>query len=146
MTIELNTPFSFQPRANLFCAGQPDAAGFREAAAQGVAAVLNLRPDAEMDWDEAGLVTQLGLDYKQIPIAGPGDINEPNAKVLNEWLDQFEGKPVLVHCASSNRVGALLALGASLRGASDEDALELGRAAGLTKMEPLVQMLLQQRG
>ena len=32
---------------------------------------------------------------------------------------------MLLHCASGNRVGALLALGAALDGASQEDALTL---------------------
>ena len=52
-------------------------------------------------------------------------------------LESYDG-PVLIHCASSNRVGALLALRESLRGASDEEALEFGKQAGMTRLEPLV--------
>jgi hypothetical protein len=49
----------------------------------------------------------------------------------------------MVHCASGNRVGALLALRANrLEGASPEDALELGLDAGLTRLEPAVREAL----
>ena len=144
MDISLNTPFQFQPRPRLLCAGQPDEAGFRAAAEAGVTAVMNLRPDAEMAWNEAALLRELGLEYVQIPVAGPEDLNQDNARQLNQWLKQHENDQILVHCASSNRVGALLALGAVLEGASPDEALALGRSAGLTKMEPLVQALIQQ--
>ncbi|ORE88488.1 hypothetical protein ATO7_01395 [Oceanococcus atlanticus] len=144
MSPQLNTPYQFDPRPNLICAGQPDAAGFQAAAQAGVVAVMNLRPDEEMDWDEAALIKELGLDYLQIPVSSPADLSQDNARQLNAWLEQYAGKPVLVHCASSNRVGALLALGAFLQGASGEQALQLGRDAGLTRMEPMVASLMQQ--
>lgn len=146
MDVNLNTPFQFQPRARLLCAGQPDAQGFQQAAQAGVKAVLNLRPDAEMDWDEAALLQQLGLEYMQIPVASHADLSQGNARKLNAWLASHQDETVLVHCASSNRVGALLALGAALEGADTASALELGRQAGLTKMEPVVASLLQQWG
>ncbi|MGJ8670884.1 MAG: hypothetical protein ACSHXK_15465 [Oceanococcus sp.] len=144
MDISLNTPFQFQPSAQLLCAGQPDEAGFRAAAQAGVKAVLNLRPDAEMVWDEAALLGELGVEYLQIPISSAEDLSQDNARILNQWLAQRQDETVLIHCASSNRVGALLALGAALEGSTNEEALALGRSAGLTKMEPLVQALLQQ--
>ncbi len=144
MSPQLNTPYQFDPRPHLICAGQPDAAGFQAAAQAGVVAVMNLRPDEEMEWDEQALVEQLGLDYLQIPVSSPADLSQDNARLLNDWLDKYDGKPVLVHCASSNRVGALLALGAFLKGASGEQALQLGRDAGLTRMEPMVASLMQQ--
>jgi protein tyrosine phosphatase (PTP) superfamily phosphohydrolase (DUF442 family) len=59
------------------------------------------------------------------------------AEKLDAILAEADG-PVLVHCGSGNRVGALLALRASINGASDEEALELGRQAGLTRAEAVV--------
>ncbi len=146
MSSELDIPFLFQPRPDLLCAGQPDEAGFRAAVASGVHGVVNLRPAAEMEWDEAALLASLGVDYLQIPVAGPADLSQDNARTLNAWMQAHAGQKVLVHCASSNRVGALLALGAFLQGSSADEALQLGRAAGLTRMEPLVQNLLGQWG
>ena len=53
---------------------------------------------------------------------------------------------MLLHCASGNRVGALLALAAAEDGASDDAALELGRRAGLGSQVPTVEQVLQSRG
>ena len=60
---------------------------------------------------------------------------------------QRESGAVLVHCASGNRVGALIAIGAAKAGGmAPEAALELGKAAGLTSAEPRVRELLQLPG
>ncbi|SVC09755.1 uncharacterized protein METZ01_LOCUS262609, partial [marine metagenome] len=49
------------------------------------------------------------------------------------------------YCASGNRVGGLLALKAYwLDGVEPDDALEIGRQAGLTGLESAVQELLSQ--
>jgi hypothetical protein len=49
-----------------------------------------------------------------------------------------------VHCASGNRVGAMMALReAWLRGATSEHALEVGRTWGMKGLEPDVNALLQ---
>jgi len=82
-------------------------------------------------------VDELGMHYVSLPIAGRDAVNFDNAKRLDEVLAQFDGS-VLVHCAAGNRAGAMLALRASLNGASDEVALEYGREAGLTKLEDAV--------
>ena len=50
---------------------------------------------------------------------------------------------MLLHCGSGNRVGALLALKAFwLDGGSAEEALEVGLAGGVTRLEPTVRELL----
>jgi protein tyrosine phosphatase (PTP) superfamily phosphohydrolase (DUF442 family) len=67
-----------------------------------------------------------------------------NANELDRLLAQFD-KPVLVHCGSGNRAGALLALRAKLNGADDETALEAGRDTGLTGLEPVVKQRLEER-
>ena len=64
-----------------------------------------------------------------------------NAANLDQILSDYDG-PVLVHCGSGNRVGALLALRQSLLGADDEDALAYGKSAGLTGLEPVVRARL----
>ncbi|SVE15895.1 uncharacterized protein METZ01_LOCUS468749, partial [marine metagenome] len=46
---------------------------------------------------------------------------------------------------SGNRVGGLLALSASARGASQEDALVIGRKAGLTSLEAVVKERISER-
>jgi hypothetical protein len=43
-----------------------------------------------------------------------------------------------MHCGSGNRVGAVLALRQSLNGASDEESIQYGKDAGLTRLEDVV--------
>lgn len=123
--------------------GQPDAEDLHALARAGVRRVVNLRPHSELNWDEAACAAQCGLEYVNIPVASPDDLNRANADRLQQAI--AGDAPVLVHCGSSNRVGALLALLAVWQwGKSHEEALALGRAAGLTAMEPAVRMRLAQ--
>ena len=133
-----------QPRPDLITAGQPSAQQLRDAAANGVTTVIDLRkPDEDRGYDEAALAEQLGLRYVRLPIAGAGDITDANARALDRLLKQDGGK-TLLHCASSNRAGALLSLiEARINGASVDDALKLGRDAGMTSLEPAARAALE---
>jgi len=70
-------------------------------------------------------VEELGMSYVPLPV-GREDITFETAKALDELLASYD-EPVLVHCRSANRVGALLALRASANGADDKAAIEAGR-------------------
>lgn len=125
-----------QPRPGLYTGGQPAADAWSAMASAGVATVINLRPEAELAGrDEAAEVRAAGMTYHQIPVAGAGDLTAANADRL--WsLIQSAGGPVVVHCASGNRVGGLLAIAAARHGGLDSDAaLTLGRDAGMTSTE-----------
>lgn len=142
--VSSHVPNLKQPRDRLLTGGQPDAEAWGKLAADGVTTVINLRPAAELgERDEASEVAAAGMSYRQIPVAGAGDITPENARALWTAVAQAPGK-VLVHCASGNRVGALLALGAAEQGGmSGEQALEFGKSAGLTGAEPRVREVLQ---
>lgn len=134
-----------QPVDGITSAGQPDEAAFKIFADSGYAAVIDLRTDGEdRGLDEEAVVQGLGMDYLSFPIGSDG-ISFENARALDEALNAYD-KPVLVHCASGNRVGALLALRASLNGADDATAMELGRQGGLTRLEPKVREILTGEG
>jgi len=132
-----------QPRPDLITAGQPSAQQLRDAAANGVTTVIDLRrADEDRGYDEAALAEQLGLRYVRLPIAGAGDITEANARTLDRLLKQDSGK-TLLHCASSNRAGALLSvIEARVNGAAMDDALKFGRDAGMTSLEPAARAAL----
>lgn len=135
-------PQAGQPFADVATAGQPSPEQLRAAKAHGLRRIVNLRPHSEpIGFDEAAVAAELGIDYVNIPVAGPGDLSADKARALDAAL-RDAGGPVLVHCASSNRVGALFALRAQQQGQSAEAALEVGRAAGLRAMEPVVRQLL----
>ncbi len=132
-----------QPLPRVYSAGQPAPGEWPAIAAQGVTTVVDLRPDAERPGrDEAAEVRAAGLDYRQIPIAGAQDLTPEAARTLWRAIEGAPGK-VLVHCASGNRAGALLAIAAGREGGmAPERALAVGREGGMTGTEPRVREVL----
>lgn len=129
------------PVEGITSAGQPDAAAFKVFADSGYVAVIEMRTSTEdRGLDEQAVVEALGMKYISMPI-GRDDITFEKAAALDELLATID-EPVLVHCASANRVGALLALRASAGGADDEAALATGKEGGMTRLEPLVREAL----
>lgn len=139
-------PGARQPKPNWLAGGQPSEADFQAIKAAGIGTVINLRPVTEApELRERELVEGLGMRYVEIPVAGAGDLTTANAKALHDALEAVGDGKVLMHCASGNRVGALIALRAAwIHGKSDEEALAEGRAACLTKMEGMVAQILAQ--
>ena len=122
------------PVGGFTVAGQPDEEALDVFAENGYAAVIDLRGrDENRGFDEEGVVKELGMDYVALPIEGRDAVNFDNAARLQDILDQYDA-PVLVHCGSGNRVGALLALDKVRKGASDEEAIEYGKSGGLTRL------------
>jgi len=141
---ETTWKYRFEPADGITAAGQPNEAEFKELADDGYAAVIDLRSAGEdRGLDEETTVEGLGMEYIALPIDGRDAINFDNAKKLDEILSQYD-KPVLVHCGSSNRVGALFALRENMNGASDEDALAFGKSAGMTSLESTVRTRLEE--
>lgn len=125
-------------------AGQPDAAVLAAAAEAGFEAVIDLRgEDENRGMDEAAVVEELGMSYVNLPLSGAASINRENAARLDALLAEYDG-PILLHCGSGNRVGAILALRQSLKGADDDAALAYGKSAGLTRLEPVVRERLEE--
>jgi len=133
------------PADGLLVGGQPSEEELRQAAEAGYRTVVNTRTEGEEGEipGEAELVAELGMEYVFLPVAGAEGLTDENVRVLDEILDDPASYPVMVHCASGNRVGALLALRAHrLEGRSPEDALAFGLEAGLTRLEPAVRQEL----
>lgn len=123
------------PESGAVSTAQPNAAALRVAADAGFVAVVDLRGSSEdRGIDEKAEVEALGMTYLSLPIVGGAAISFDNASELDRLLAGIDG-PVLLHCGTGNRVGALFALREKLHGASDEAALAKGRAAGLTSPE-----------
>lgn len=132
------------PASGYASGGQPGPEQLETAARIGIRRIINLRPPSEdAGFDEAEKTSQLGLDYSVLGIAGLQDLNLENVRKFDALLAQNPDTPTLVHCASGNRVGALMALRAAwLQGKPKAEALEIGRRWGLTKMEAAVSQLL----
>jgi uncharacterized protein (TIGR01244 family) len=71
-----------------------------------------------------------GLRYVSVPVSS-ATFELQDALAVGRVLDDADAAPVLLHCASSNRVGAVWAVLQARAGKSLEAALEAGRQAGL---------------
>ncbi|MDA0312310.1 MAG: hypothetical protein O2992_09370 [Gemmatimonadetes bacterium] len=131
------------PLPGLVTGGQPtpqQLAALREA---GFNHFVSLRPAAEdgAGWEE----TTVGAPstFARIAVAGGSGLTRENVEALERLLAQYGDEPTVLYCASSNRVGALLALRAAwLEDMPAAEALSLGRAAGMRSLEPAVTELL----
>ena len=126
------------PLENVTSAGQPDQSAWKGLAESGYTTVIDLRrPEEDRGFDERSSVEDSGMSYISLPVDGANGVTFENAELLDGLLAEIDG-PVLIHCGSSNRVGALLALRESLNGVDDEAAIALGREAGLRGLEATV--------
>lgn len=131
-------PNGMLPFEGVLTGGQPSAAQLEKAKEAGYATVINMRMPDEPGTTDPEAVRALGMDYVDLPIEHAEGVSEANARKLAEILDKAR-KPVIVHCGSGNRVGALFALKARfVDGKTPDEALEIGKSAGLTRLEPVV--------
>lgn len=140
---DLGIARSSEAGSGVFCSGQPDEMQFDRLRAAGVGTVISLRTVAEAGtgWEELRAM-DTGIAFIRLPIAGAEDINEANARLLDQQLGKASGS-VLVCCGSSNRVGALMALRAHyVGGKSAEESIAIGKACGMTRLEARVTEVL----
>jgi uncharacterized protein (TIGR01244 family) len=120
-------------------AGQPSEAALSALAAAGYRSVIDLRgANEDRGLDESKTAETLGLRYVNLPVEGAAGVSYANAEALDKLLAELP-KPVLLHCSTGNRAGALLALRAKANGANTGAALELGLANGLAGLKPVVE-------
>lgn len=110
----------------------------------GIRHVIDLTPDDETpDFDEAAAVRAAGLAYTNLPVRGAADLTLETVKTFDAML-RAARRPVLVHCASGNRVGAVAALRARwVDGLPTEEAIEIGKAWGLKGLESSVRQRIE---
>lgn len=137
-------PRALHPTDGVLSGGQPSKAQLHEAKKKGFVMVINLRSKRERaGFDEPATVKALGMKYLAIPMRGAADVTKTNMEALFAALAKAKG-PVLLHCASGNRVGALFALKAKVKdGKSAAAALEIGRKAGMTRLTAAVKKILK---
>lgn len=138
-TVVPDVPYAAAPVPGIVSAGRLSASDVAALRDEGIRGVIDLTPDAETpEFDEARAVRAEGLAYANLPLRGPADLTQENVVRFDALLAEAP-RPVLVHCASSNRVGAMAALRAAwIEGRSVEDALAIGRAWGLKGLESAV--------
>lgn len=113
--------------------GQPSKGAIEAFSNAGGTTVINLRTMSSFDkpnFDEAAHVKSLGLSYVHIPVSG-GSLSRKDVSAFAQAVEQAEGR-VMLHCASSYRVGAMWAAYLALEHEIDlEEAIAAGRSAGL---------------
>lgn len=116
--------------------------GLEEAQRLGFKLVIDLRAADEKGVDEEqALANKLGIKYSIIPVA----TRAPEWDQIDEFIKlihQPANYPVLVHCVSSNRSGAIWAMYRAQMGVPPSIAIEEGRAAGLESREKAVRIQL----
>lgn len=128
------------PLPGIYTSGQPSASQFAALPSIGITRVICLRRPGEKGtgWEEAR-AAELGIDYVRLPINSKTDLTRASVERLCRELEKPCEAGTLVCCGSSDRVGAMFALKACwIDGESAENALAIGRDAGLNRLEPLV--------
>lgn len=131
-----NIPRASLPLPWLITAGQPSAAQFRDAQIAGVSLVIDIRDPMEpRPFDEAALVSSLGMRYVNIPVVA-GALSDDIMDQLLAAMRSSDGKPAMLHCASANRVGGPLIAYLMLdQGIAETDAVQAAMRAGLRSAE-----------
>ena len=130
-----NTP-NVHKFGDVYFAGQPSETDFAEVKRAGVKTVINLRMPNEVSFDEKQVTTDLGMAYYNLPIGSPDMLTNALLGDLRRILNQTGNHPILLHCASANRVGAgWLAYRVVDGGLSYEDAWAEAKVVGLRSKE-----------
>jgi uncharacterized protein (TIGR01244 family) len=123
--------------------GQPAPEAFARLASQGFKTVVNLRTEEEGARDEEARVKAAGLRYVWVPVT-PGTFTVEDAEAVQVVLDDAEAAPVLIHCATGNRVGAVWTVIQVRQGRPLSEARLEGEAIGLHgAMEQAVRRVLR---
>lgn len=95
------------PAPGISSAGRIESTDLPLLRAAGIRSVIDLTPDAETPgFDEAAEMRAAGIAYSNRPLSSPQDLTRSNVRRFAALLDAAP-RPLLVHCASGNRVGAM---------------------------------------
>jgi uncharacterized protein (TIGR01244 family) len=122
----------YRIRPDIATAGQPTDEALADIKKAGFKTVLSLRTAQEGSLEEKPKVEALGLEYVNIQV-GRNGITPENVKLFSEIVGDSARRPLFIHCASSNRVGAFWYLHEVLdEGKDDASAMTEAEKAGLT--------------
>ena len=115
--------------------GQPTADQLAGYATEGVKVVVNLRTPEEMQklgLDEKAIVEKAGMRYVNVPFGATPPKDEELAGLMKLLAGAKPEERVVLHCASSNRVGYVWGLyQGQKKGLPLEKAVEEAKKAGM---------------
>lgn len=138
---------------HLYFSAQPDEAALEAARDAGVGVVVNLREVGEEGFSgadaerERAAAEALGLRYVAVPVPGPDPFSPEAFDRIESVVRDHEDAKVWLHCSSGNRAAGWLAVHlVRAHGMTVDDALAVGRRAGITKdaVEERVRALVDQ--
>jgi uncharacterized protein (TIGR01244 family) len=134
--VELGTTGRVHEIEGALLASQPGQADLALAKDRGVRTVISLRHESEpAGFDERAEAARLGMEYRNVPWAGPAELTDEVFDHVRRLLAQTP-RPLLLHCGSGNRVGAVWIPWRVLDGGLDIDAaLAEARVIGLVTPE-----------
>ncbi len=103
--------------------------GVKALASHGFKTIIDLRTANEGTADEKALVDIHGMNYINIPMTVAG-ISEEQLAAFTKAMETAQ-PPILIHCGSGNRAGAMWASYQIRKGVDPEVALTAGRKAGM---------------
>ncbi len=118
----------------LAAAGQPAPEALGKLRDLGFRTVVNLRTEKEGAPEERAVVEAQGLRYVWVPVTADS-FSLADVEAVEKVLHDPSSGPVLLHCASSNRVGGMWAAIQAREGKTLDEALAAGRVAGLHSPE-----------
>lgn len=124
------------PLPEVVTGGQPAKAHLEELARRGYRTVLDLRaPEEPRPFDEPAAARRLGLEYLNLPVT-PETLTDETFSRFRDLMRDRGRRPVIVHCGSGNRVGAVLIPYLVLdEGKGMEEAMETALEVGLRSQE-----------
>lgn len=116
---------------SIYVSGCPTTEGLEALKARGVKTVIDLRTDKELSEDYPETVKKLGMNYVHLPMASDA-MTEQQADNYLEAVRRYGDQPILDHCGSANRAGAMHGLYlATERGCSIDEAVKRAKQAGM---------------
>src|SRR5690606_26049619 len=112
---------------------QPSESDFKMAKEAGMKTVINLRKEGELkDFDQAAVMAELGFDYHHFGYRAPDELTDELLDSVRGLLNDKSKYPILLHCSSGNRTGAVwLAHRVLDHGMAWDEALAEARTSGL---------------
>lgn len=117
-------------RPDLAVGGQPSEEAVTQLGEMGFKTIINLRTRQEGALEEEQVVRALGLDYVWVPVRS-STLSLRDVEAVEQVLSDPERAPVLLHCGSSDRVGAVWGAIQARAGRTLEEAEAAAREAGL---------------
>ena len=108
-TVRLGDTRNVHSFGKILLCGQPEPDDFASLKKQGFKVVITLREKGEVRWDQPALMKELGLKFHRFGFRAPDSLKDEVFDKARKVLSDAKKNPVMLHCGSANRVGAIWA-------------------------------------